>query len=167
MAVIVGNREALTAVNFLVQASRLRPLARTVRVALSVLENAESLMAERMERLAASRNILVEALTEVGWTSRAAPTVPFLWVAVPGMVGSEGFSRRLLRRTGLKISPGSIFGVRGEGFVRIAIPPSESMAKIVAERLRSHARLYQRRIPRRNPLRRRGRPDSSEMKDAG
>ena len=155
LTVVVGNREALTAISFLTQASRLRPLSRTVRVAIDVLKNAEALMSRRMEQLACCRNILVEALTEVGWRPRTAPTVPFVWVAVPGMVGSEGFCRRLLRRTGLRITPGSIFGVRGEGFARASIPASEDKAKVAADRLRSHARLYQRRIPRRNPLRHR------------
>jgi LL-diaminopimelate aminotransferase len=164
LAVVVGNREALTAISFLTQASRLRPLARTVRVAIAVLNNAGALMPQRMERLALSRQVLVEALTGAGWMPRAAPTVPFLWVSVPGMAGSEGFCRRLLRRTGLRITPGSVFGVRGEGFARVAIPADETAAKTVAERLHSHARLYQRRIPRRSPLRRRRRAEPTDDK---
>jgi len=164
LAVLVGNRDALSAISFLTQASRLRPLSRTVRLAIAVLNNAEPLMQRRMEQLALSRGILVEALTQVGWMPRAAPTVPFLWVSVPGMAGSEGFGRRLLRRTGLRVTPGSVFGVRGEGFVRVAIPADEAAAKVVAERLHSHARLYQRRIPRRNPLRRRKRTEPAEGK---
>jgi len=162
LAVLVGNREVLSAISFLTQASRLRPLSRTVRLAISVLSNAEPLMQRRMEQLAASRRVLVEAFTEIGWMARAAPTVPFLWVSVPGMMGSEGLCRRLLRRTGLRITPGTVFGVRGEGFVRVAIPHDETSAKVVAERLHSHARLYQRRIPRRNSLRRRKRAESGE-----
>jgi len=155
LAVVVGNREALSAISFLMQASRLGPLSRTARIAIAVLNNAESLVKRRMEQLDVSRRILVEALAGIGWMPRAAPTVPFLWISVPGMAGSEGFCRRLLRRTGLSITPGSVFGVRGEGFARVAIPSDETVARTVAERLHSHARLYQRRIPRRGRLRRR------------
>ena len=162
LAVLVGNREALSAITFLTQASRLRPLSRTVRIARSVLSDAEPLMQRRMERLAASRRVLVEALTEIGWVARAAPTVPFLWVSVPGVMGSEGLCRRMLRRTGLRITPGTVFGSRGEGYVRVAIPHDQPGAKVVAERLQSHARLFQRRIPRNNPLRRRKRANPAE-----
>lgn len=155
LAVVAGNREAVSAVTFLMQASHLRPLTRTVRLAVSVLDHGESLMASRMQQLEEPRRILAEAFGEAGWMPRTSPVAPFLWASVPAVVGTEGFCRRLLRRTGVRLSPGTIFGSRGEGYARVAIPPSADVARTVAERLCTHGHLYQRRIPRRNRLSRR------------
>ena len=163
LAVVAGNRDAVNAVSFLSAATGLRPLRVTVRMAEALLQEGESAFTHRLERLEASRRILVETFTEMRWTPRVSPAVPFLWLAVPASAGAEGLCRRVLKRTGIRLRPGTIFGERGEGFVRASIPDDPEIATAVAERLKRHAHLYQRKIPRARRLPRRGRskPDSS------
>ena len=162
LAVVAGNREAVNAVSFLSESTGLRPMRLTVRTAAALLESGESHFRERLERLETSRRILVETFSQVGWTPRTSPAVPFLWLAAPASIGAEGLCRRLLKRTGVRLRPGTMFGERGEGFVRAAIPENAEIAAAVASRIERHAHLYQRKIPRARRLRRGGRttPDS-------
>ena len=154
LAVVAGNREAVNAVSFLSEATGLRPMRATVRTAEALLKEGESHFKQRLERLEISRRILIEAFSKVRWTPRTSPAVPFLWLAAPASIGAEGLCRRLLKRTGVRLRPGTMFGERGEGFVRAAIPDNPEIAATVADRLERHAHMYQRKIPRARRLRR-------------
>ena len=48
----------------------------------------------------------------------------YLWVEVPGGESSEEAARRLLGH-GIVVAPGAYLGAAGEGFVRIALVPTE------------------------------------------
>ncbi|MBI3871933.1 MAG: aminotransferase class I/II-fold pyridoxal phosphate-dependent enzyme [candidate division Zixibacteria bacterium] len=149
LALICGNREAIAAVSFLLEVAQLPPADAMVRHGLSLLSDAEAILSRRIERLARSREILMETMTDLGWTPRSSPTAPFLWIRVPAPVGVEAFCRRVLRRAGLLLAAGTDFGERGEGYVRMTIPEEFTLAQTVCERLRRHVKLYQRRLPRR------------------
>jgi LL-diaminopimelate aminotransferase len=152
LTVIAGNRDAVNAVSFLVQATGLCPQRGAVHAALTLLEHADRHIEERSRQLEEPRRILAETFSELRLAPRSSPTAPFLWVSVPAAVGAEGFARRLLRRAGVRTRPGTIYGERGEGFVRVSIPDSTEVANEVAGRIRKHAHLYQRRIPRERRL---------------
>ncbi len=47
----------------------------------------------------------------------------FLWLAVEGP--SEAFARRLLEH-GILVAPGAFFGPAGEGYVRMALVPTQA-----------------------------------------
>jgi LL-diaminopimelate aminotransferase len=146
--VICGNRDAVAAAAFLIQRSQLRPSRSALRWAQYLLDHAETILARRTERLKTSRQVITETAVELGWTPRSSPTAPFLWVSIPNTLNAEAFCRRILRRTGILLNPGTAFGERGEGYVRLTIPEDPAVAQTVSERLRKHARLYQRRLPR-------------------
>jgi LL-diaminopimelate aminotransferase len=152
LTIVAGNRDAVAAVSFLVSTTGLRPQRGAVRAALAVLEDADARVEERSRQLDEPRHILTETFTELGLAPRSSPTTPFLWVSVPSAVGAEGFCRRLLRRAGVRIRPGTAYGERGEGFVRVSIPHNAELAASVADRIRRHGHLYQRKIPRERRL---------------
>lgn len=166
LTVVAGNRDVVSALKFLSEAGHLEPSRPAVEITQTLLHNAEPTLRDRLQRLDASRQVLVDALTEIGWRPRSSATVPYVWASVPTVVDNVSFCRRLLRRTGVRVRPGTAFGERGEGFMRISIPPDETLAKAVAERLRSHARLYQRRLPRGRRLRAQTRRDQSAKDNA-
>jgi aspartate/methionine/tyrosine aminotransferase len=148
LALLCGNREAVSAVSFLAESSHWAPSQGMVSTAIHLLLNGDAVLENRMERLAASRQLITNAITEIGWTPHGSATTPFLWVSVPARVGAEAFCRRMLRRTGVLMAPGSDFGEGGEGFVRMTIPDDVTSAQTVCERLHRHAKVYQRRLPR-------------------
>lgn len=148
LALICGNREAISAVGFLAESSHWMPSQGMVSTAIHALVNGEAILSERTERLDRSRRLLLEAIKDIGWTPSASSTTPFMWVSVPARVGAEAFCRRMLRRTGVLMAPGTDFGEGGEGYIRMTIPEDAKKAEIVCERLRRHAKAYQRRLPR-------------------
>ena len=59
----------------------------------------------------------------------------YLWAEVPAGETSEGFATRLLEH-GIVVAPGSYFGPAGDGYVRLALVPSEAECARAAEILR-------------------------------
>ena len=82
------------------------------------------------------RETLLPALEARGLRSAGGDATFFLWLAVEEP--SEPFARRLLER-GILVAPGSFFGPAGEGYVRMALVPTqrdcERAAAILAEGL--------------------------------
>jgi acetylornithine aminotransferase len=80
------------------------------------------------------RETLLPALEDAGFRLAGGDATFFLWLAVDG--SSEAVARRLLER-GILVAPGSFFGPAGEGYVRVALVPTqadcERAAAIVAE----------------------------------
>ncbi|MEW5875619.1 MAG: aminotransferase class I/II-fold pyridoxal phosphate-dependent enzyme [Candidatus Zixiibacteriota bacterium] len=147
-SVVAGNREVVASASFLQRTCGVAYTRASIQKLTEVLVGAAGICAERLRRLDEARHILVEAFTGIGGSPRSSPTVPFLWASIPSAVGAEGYCRRVLRRTGIRLAPGTAFGERGEGYIRAAIPDNPDVARAVAERLIQHARLNQRRLPR-------------------
>src|SRR5271167_388736 len=74
------------------------------------------------------RDILVETLDRAGWTIPAPQGTMFVWSPLPPSmekVGSLEFSKLILEKAGVAVSPGLGFGEYGEGHVRIALVENE------------------------------------------
>ncbi|MDQ3895169.1 MAG: aminotransferase class I/II-fold pyridoxal phosphate-dependent enzyme, partial [Actinomycetota bacterium] len=56
----------------------------------------------------------------------------YLWVEVPGDETSAGFAARLLER-GVVVAPGTHLGRMGEGYVRLALVPTEEECRLAVE----------------------------------
>ncbi len=160
LTAVAGNRDVIAALRFMLDVAGLQPSARQVMAAAAVLEHAQDMCLARMNRLQESRRIISDALSKLSWRVRSSATTPFIWAAVPTAMDMNALCRRLLRRTGIRVKPGTAFGERGEGYVRIALPEDIGTANTVAKRLGSHARLYQRRIPRGRRTRRKRQSDN-------
>jgi len=74
------------------------------------------------------RDCLVESLGRAGWHIPAPPATMFAWAPIPESyqaVGSLEFSKLLLEKAQVAVSPGIGFGEYGEGYVRIALVENE------------------------------------------
>ena len=56
----------------------------------------------------------------------------YLWIAVPEGESSESFTNLLLE-AGIAVAPGNFFGVKGEGYVRMALVPTRELCLEAAE----------------------------------
>ncbi|MBN1777531.1 MAG: aminotransferase class I/II-fold pyridoxal phosphate-dependent enzyme [Clostridiales bacterium] len=79
------------------------------------------------------RDFLVDGLNKIGWTVRKSPATMFLWARIPeGYTDSFAFTRELLDKAGVLLTPGTAFGKEGEGHVRMAlIADKEELAKAI------------------------------------
>lgn len=106
-----------------------RPVQEAAIAALTGPQESVAVMAKTYER---RRDVLVDGLRRAGWDMPKSKATMFVWAPVPGGQESEPFALELLARTGVVVVPGSGFGPKGEGYVRIAlVKPDNVMAEAV------------------------------------
>jgi succinyldiaminopimelate transaminase len=82
------------------------------------------------------RDVLVPVLERKGYRIAGGAATMYLWVELPAGERSEALARRLLE-LGVVVSPGTFFGPSGEGYVRIALVPTEEECRRAAAILES------------------------------
>lgn len=72
------------------------------------------------------RDVLVEGLNAIGWRIEKPKATMFVWAKIPEpFTSSEEFTKELLEKAGVLVTPGSAFGPSGEGHVRMALVQNE------------------------------------------
>lgn len=79
------------------------------------------------------RDTLLPVLREKGLRVAGGDATFFLWLAIDG--SSEAFAQRLLEH-GILLAPGAFFGPAGEGYVRMALVPTQADCERATEILR-------------------------------
>ena len=85
------------------------------------------------------RDCLVDAVTKAGWPIPSPAATMFAWAPIPEMfahLGSLEFSKLLLEKADVAVSPGVGFGEYGEGYVRIALVENEQRIRQAARNIR-------------------------------
>lgn len=70
------------------------------------------------------RDYLYDGLTRLGWRARKPRATMYIWAEIPApfkAMGSLAFCEKLIRDTGVALSPGVGFGKAGEGYVRFSL----------------------------------------------
>jgi alanine-synthesizing transaminase len=92
--------------------------------ATAALTGPQDCIVETRERYRARRDVLIDGLRQAGWQVPEPQATMFAWAPIPPTfraTGSLAFSKLLLERANVAVSPGIGFGEYGEGFVRIAL----------------------------------------------
>jgi alanine-synthesizing transaminase len=92
--------------------------------ATAALNGPQDCVAETRERYQARRDVMIDGLSQAGWDVLQPEATMFAWAQIPTQfrpMGSLAFSKLLLERANVAVSPGIGFGEYGEGFVRIAL----------------------------------------------
>jgi LL-diaminopimelate aminotransferase len=116
-----------------------------VLLATEILKNYSAIYQRNNREFTQRKEILIEGLTKLGWRSKKPKAGPFVWVNVPPKYSSVGFSRMLLRKTGVLVTPGFGLGEYGEGYVRLALNLPADRIQTALERMQNHSHLWQRR----------------------
>ena len=85
------------------------------------------------------RDVLVESFGRAGWDVPPPRASMFAWAPIPEPfqpLGSVEFSKLLVEKAEVAVSPGTGFGERGEGFVRIALVENEQRIRQAARNIR-------------------------------
>lgn len=96
--------------------------------AIEALEGDQSCVEEVREKYTKRRNIMVKGLNEIGWHVDCPKASMYLWAKIPGPymhLGSVEFSKQLLEKAKVAVSPGIGFGEYGDDHVRIALIENE------------------------------------------
>jgi acetylornithine aminotransferase len=89
----------------------------------------EEHVADVREAYRRKRDVMLPVLAEKGVRVAGGDATFFLWLAVDGP--SEPFARGLLEH-GVLVAPGAFFGAAGEGYVRMALVPTQAACERAA-----------------------------------
>jgi LL-diaminopimelate aminotransferase len=84
------------------------------------------------------RDLVVDALTEIGVEVEAPKGTIYVWAPVPEGHTSTSFAELVLEEAAVVVSPGSMYGPSGEGFFRIALTTPDERIEEAVERMREH-----------------------------
>ena len=82
------------------------------------------------------RDLVCDALRNIGVEVRAPRATIYVWAPVPaGFVSSEAYCEHVLEQVAVVLSPGSIYGPAGEGWFRISLTTPDERLLEAVERL--------------------------------
>src|SRR5215217_4247083 len=107
--------------------------------ATAALNGPDDCIREMRETYKRRRDVLVESFGRAGWEVPPPAASMFAWSPIPDPfkgLGSVEFSKLLVENAEVAVSPGTGFGERGEGFVRIALVENEQRIRQAARNVR-------------------------------
>jgi alanine-synthesizing transaminase len=107
--------------------------------AAAALNGPKECITEIRETYKKRRDCLVESFGRAGWNIPAPPATMFAWAPIPESfreLGSVEFSKLLIEKADVAVSPGLGFGEYGEGYVRIALVENEHRIRQAARSIK-------------------------------
>jgi alanine-synthesizing transaminase len=107
--------------------------------ATAALNGPEDCIREMRATYKRRRDVLVDSFGRAGWPVPPPRASMFAWAPIPEpfhVLGSVEFSKLLVEKAEVAVSPGTGFGERGEGFVRIALVENEQRIRQAARNIR-------------------------------
>ncbi|HSJ53262.1 MAG TPA: LL-diaminopimelate aminotransferase [Anaerolineae bacterium] len=93
-------------------------------------------LTERNEIYRQRRDLILEALPELGMEAETPQASLYIWARVPKGYTSAGLATRVLDEAAVSITPGTAFGDQGEGYVRMSLGMSTERIREALERLK-------------------------------
>jgi LL-diaminopimelate aminotransferase len=135
-AAIVGNAEAVEAYWKLktnIDSGMFEPVQ---LAAAKALDDGDQVPKEMSAAYARRRDMVVDALTEIGVDVAKPKATIYVWAPVPEGHTSASYCELVLEESGVVVSPGGAYGPNGEGFFRISLTVPDERLKEAVERLR-------------------------------
>jgi LL-diaminopimelate aminotransferase len=79
--------------------------------------------------------LIRDGLAKMGWQSFGGVNAPYVWVKTPGGIASWDMFDQLLKKANIVVTPGSGFGLSGEGYFRISAFNSRQNVEEAIERI--------------------------------
>lgn len=118
-----------------------------IQVAATVaLDSDQSCVEEIRKTYEKRRDILIEAFCSSGWEIAKPRASMFAWAKLPYQVknmGSKEFSKQLLTKANVAVSPGAGFGIAGDNYVRIAFIENENRIRQAARNIKKYLKEFE------------------------
>jgi alanine-synthesizing transaminase len=127
--------------------------------ATAALNGPEDCIREMRATYKRRRDVLVDSFGRAGWPVPAPRASMFAWAPIPEpfqVLGSVEFAKLLVEKAEVAVSPGTGFGERGEGFVRIALVENEQRIRQAARNIRRFLETAPEKLHNVVPLAKRG-----------
>lgn len=137
IAYVVGNEKMVQALNKLKSNLDFGVFLPIQHAATKALNEGDSFLEAIASIYKKRRDILVDGLNEIGWELDKPDATMFIWAPVPKRMSSFNFTLQLLDKAGVVVTPGSAFGMHGEGYVRIGLVQKEEKLAEAVEKIKS------------------------------
>ena len=137
IGMLVGNPTLVDAVGRLksnIDSGIFRPVQ---YAAIEALNLPSSWLEQRNAVYQRRRDLLVAGCNGIGLRTRETKAGLYVWAGVPSEFTSRDFANWLFDQTGVFVTPGTNFGVAGEGYVRISMTVPEERIEVALERIRT------------------------------
>jgi alanine-synthesizing transaminase len=129
---MVGNRDLVSALGRIKGYHDYGTFTPLQVAAIAALEGPQDCVAGICARYQSRRDVLVKGLHEAGWKVDVPKASMYVWAKIPEPYlarGSLEFTKRLLARAKVSVSPGIGFGEFGDGHVRFALIENEARTR--------------------------------------
>jgi LL-diaminopimelate aminotransferase len=133
----VGNAqavEALTTVKTHIDSGIFMPIQ---AAAVAALNGDQSWLRERNLIYQRRRDIIMSWLPQLGMSARSPKGALYIWAKAPEGEDCADFCMRILKTKGVWMTPGTVYGDHGKGYIRLSLCASEVRLEQVGERLLS------------------------------
>jgi len=115
-----------------VDSGHFRPMLES---AVTALNSDQSWLIDRNKIYQQRRDIIITGLNSLGVAVQNPLASLYIWCPIPEGWTSVKFATELLEEAYLSLTPGTIFGANGEGYVRISLAASTEVIQQAVERL--------------------------------
>ncbi len=131
----LGNREALRALHQMkmnVDNGHFRPI---LEAAAAALTGDQTWVEERNRVYELRRDTVMRGLQEMGLEAEIPKASLYVWFKVPARWTAQDFSLLILEKAHVSLVPGTVFGSRGEGYVRLSLTEAVERLEEAMERM--------------------------------
>ena len=133
----VGNSQALNALYRVKANADNGHFLPILEAAVAAMTGEQDWIRDRNEIYRQRRDVVVQALHEVGLACTLPKASLYVWFAIPIGWTSAAFTDLLLEKAQVSLTPGPVFGERGEGYIRLAFTEplelvTEAMRRVVS-----------------------------------
>lgn len=116
-----------------------------IQVAATIaLDGPQECVEKIKEQYIKRRDVLLEAFDNIGWSMQKPCATMFVWAKIPSNLNlkSMEFSKELIKKAGVAVSPGIGFGATGDDYVRIALIENENRIRQAARNVKKYLKEY-------------------------
>ena len=121
LGMAVGNEAVLSNIEMYKSQQDSAHFAAILAAGEAALYGDQSWIVERNAVYQERRDLVISALTNVGLHADVPKAALYVWARVPSGFSSMEFCEQMLDEISVSVTPGSVFGKYGEGFLRISL----------------------------------------------
>lgn len=135
VGVAAGNAEVLNTLYSLKTRSDSGHFLPVWQGAIAALTGDQAWVAQRNAVYQERRDLFLQGINRLGLQAQTPRASFYLWARIPPGFTSLEFAGQLLDATGVSVTPGTVFGECGEGYVRITLCTSKERIEQALERM--------------------------------
>ena len=132
VAALIGNVAAIQAMYTLKTNLDSGQFCPVMEAAVAAMKSDQAWMQARNEIYRQRRDVVIQTLQRLGLRAETPRASLYVWFAIPPGQTSVDFAATMLERAHVSLTPGSIFGSDGEGYIRLSLTaPIEQIEKAI------------------------------------